>query len=32
DKDKAKAGRVMTAMLQMQKIVIKDLETAYEGK
>ncbi|MDD5050936.1 MAG: VOC family protein [Candidatus Pacebacteria bacterium] len=32
DKDKAKAGRVMTAMLQMKKIVIKDLETAYEGK
>ncbi|MGH7158340.1 MAG: VOC family protein [Candidatus Saccharimonadales bacterium] len=29
--DKAKASRVMDAMLQMKKIVIKDLETAYKG-
>lgn len=31
DKDKAKARRVMDAMLKMKKIVIKDLEKAYEG-
>lgn len=31
DKDKEKAGRVMDAMLQMKKIVVKDLETAYKG-
>ncbi|HLN45314.1 MAG TPA: VOC family protein [Candidatus Sulfotelmatobacter sp.] len=31
DKDKVKARRVMDAMLKMKKIVIKDLEKAYEG-
>ena len=31
DKDKVKAKRVMDAMLKMKKIVIKDLEKAYEG-
>ncbi len=31
DKDKAKARRVMDAMLRMKKIIIKDLEKAYEG-
>jgi predicted 3-demethylubiquinone-9 3-methyltransferase (glyoxalase superfamily) len=31
DKDKAKAKRVMDAMLKMKKIIIKDLEKAYEG-
>jgi len=31
DKDAAKAGRVMKAMLQMVKIDIKTLERAYEG-
>jgi len=30
DKDKVKAGRVMDAMLNMKKIVIADLEKAYE--
>lgn len=32
DKDKKKAGRATQAMLKMKKIVIKDLEKAYEGK
>ncbi len=32
DKDPIKAGRVMNAMLQMGKIVIADLEKAYEGE
>jgi predicted 3-demethylubiquinone-9 3-methyltransferase (glyoxalase superfamily) len=32
DPDPLKAGRVMNAMLQMKKIVIADLETAYAGK
>jgi predicted 3-demethylubiquinone-9 3-methyltransferase (glyoxalase superfamily) len=31
DKDKVKARRVMDAMLKMKKIVIEDLEKAYEG-
>ena len=31
DKDPAKAGRVMQAMLKMKKIVIRDLEEAYKG-
>ena len=31
DKDKVKAKRVMYAMLKMKKIVLKDLEKAYEG-
>ncbi len=31
DKDKVKAKRVMDAMLKMKKIVLKDLEKAYEG-
>jgi hypothetical protein len=31
DKDPVKAGRVMQAMLKMDKIVIKDLQHAYEG-
>lgn len=31
DKDKEKAHRVMNAMLQMKKIIISDLEKAYEG-
>jgi predicted 3-demethylubiquinone-9 3-methyltransferase (glyoxalase superfamily) len=31
DPDKAKAGRVMEAMLKMKKIVIKDLEDAAQG-
>jgi predicted 3-demethylubiquinone-9 3-methyltransferase (glyoxalase superfamily) len=31
DKDKVKAKRVMDAMLKMKKIVIEDLEKAYEG-
>jgi predicted 3-demethylubiquinone-9 3-methyltransferase (glyoxalase superfamily) len=29
DKDKAKAGRAMQAMMGMKKIVIADLEKAY---
>jgi predicted 3-demethylubiquinone-9 3-methyltransferase (glyoxalase superfamily) len=29
DKDKAKAGRVMQAMMQMKKIIIADLKKAY---
>lgn len=32
DKDPEKAGRVMQAMLKMQKIDIKTLEQAYDGK
>ncbi len=32
DKDKARAGRVMQAMMQMRKIVIADLQKAYDGK
>jgi len=32
DKDKAKAGRVMQAMMKMKKIVIGDLEKAADGK
>ena len=31
DKDKTKAKRVMDAFLKMKKIIIKDLEKAYEG-
>lgn len=31
DPDRAKAGRVMQAMMQMGKIIIKDLEEAYIG-
>lgn len=31
DKDPVKAGRVMQAMLKMDKIIIKDLERAYQG-
>lgn len=31
DPDKEKTGRVMTAMLKMHKIVIADLQKAYEG-
>jgi predicted 3-demethylubiquinone-9 3-methyltransferase (glyoxalase superfamily) len=32
DKDPAKAGRVMNAMLQMEKLDVKRLETAYHGR
>ncbi|SRR5258708_394731 len=32
DKDSAKSGRVMQAMLQMKKIYIATLKKAYEGK
>ncbi len=32
DKDKAKSGRVLQAMLQMKKINIKGLQDAYDGK
>ncbi len=32
DKDSAKSGRVMQAMLQMKKIDIAELKKAYEGK
>jgi predicted 3-demethylubiquinone-9 3-methyltransferase (glyoxalase superfamily) len=32
DKDPEKAGRVMQAMMKMDKIVIKDLQDAYDGK
>jgi predicted 3-demethylubiquinone-9 3-methyltransferase (glyoxalase superfamily) len=32
DPDRAKAGRVMTAMLKMGKIVIADLERAFNGE
>ena len=31
DKDKTKAKRVMDAFLKMKKIIIRDLEKAYEG-
>jgi predicted 3-demethylubiquinone-9 3-methyltransferase (glyoxalase superfamily) len=31
DQDKVKVKRVMDAFLKMKKIVIKDLEKAYEG-
>jgi len=31
DKDPEKAGRVMQAMLKMRKIIIADLQKAYEG-
>jgi len=31
DKDAAKAGRVMQAMLQMQKLDVKALQQAYDG-
>ena len=31
DKDRARAGRVMKAMMGMQKIIIADLKKAYEG-
>lgn len=32
DPDSEKAGRTMQAMLKMKKIVVDDLEKAYEGK
>lgn len=32
DKDREKAGRVMQAMMKMQKIVIADLQNAYDGE
>ena len=32
DKDKEKAGRVMQAMLQMNKMIIADLQDAFDGK
>jgi predicted 3-demethylubiquinone-9 3-methyltransferase (glyoxalase superfamily) len=32
DKDPEKAGRVMQKMMTMDKIVIKDLQDAYDGK
>jgi predicted 3-demethylubiquinone-9 3-methyltransferase (glyoxalase superfamily) len=32
DEDKEKAGRVMTAMLGMKKIIVADLEKAYDQK
>ncbi len=32
DKDTEKAGRVMQAMLKMKKIIIKDLQNAYDNK
>lgn len=32
DKDRAKAGRAMQAMMQMKKIIIADLKKAAEGK
>lgn len=32
DKDATKAGRVMRAMMGMKKIIISELEVAYEGK
>jgi len=31
DPDRDKAGRVMQAMMKMQKIVIADLDKAYAG-
>jgi hypothetical protein len=32
DPDQVKAGRVMEAMLKMRKIVVADLQMAYDGK
>lgn len=32
DNDREKAGRVLQAMLKMQKIIIQDLKDAFEGK
>jgi predicted 3-demethylubiquinone-9 3-methyltransferase (glyoxalase superfamily) len=32
DKDRAKAGRAMQAMMQMKKIIIADLQQAFDGK
>lgn len=32
DQDRAKSGRVMQAMMQMKKIIIADLQKAYDGK
>ena len=32
DKDTAKAGRAMQAMMKMKKIIIADIRAAYEGK
>ena len=32
DKDQAKAGRAMQAMMKMKKIIIADLQKAYDGK
>jgi len=32
DKDPVKAQRVMNAMMQMDKIIIKDLQKAYKQK
>jgi predicted 3-demethylubiquinone-9 3-methyltransferase (glyoxalase superfamily) len=32
DKDPAKAKRVMDAMLKMRKLIIKELQYAYDGK
>ena len=32
DPDRVKAGRVMEAMLKMRKIVVADLQMAYDGK
>jgi len=32
DKDRAKAGKVMQAMMKMKKIIIADLKKAYDGK
>lgn len=32
DKDAAKAGRVMQALMKMDKIIIADLKKAYEGE
>jgi predicted 3-demethylubiquinone-9 3-methyltransferase (glyoxalase superfamily) len=32
DKDKVKAGRVMQAMMKMKKIIVADIQAAYDGK
>ncbi|MEO7923086.1 MAG: VOC family protein [Chitinophagaceae bacterium] len=32
DKDREKSGRVMQAMMKMNKIIIADLQNAYDGK
>jgi predicted 3-demethylubiquinone-9 3-methyltransferase (glyoxalase superfamily) len=32
DKDRAKSGRAMQAMMKMDKIIIADLQNAYDGK